>query len=86
LRLLRTKNIEDAAAEVVPAKGNLIAFLRSDHSWHGHLPFSGERRVVQFNWVVNKRNQTIVRLRHRLSASVKHLLRNAKSSKAKRQD
>lgn len=86
LRLLRTRNIEDAAAEVVPAGGNLVAFLRSDHSWHGHLPFSGERRVVQFNWVVNKRNQAIVRLRHRLSASVKHLLRNAKSSKAKRQD
>jgi len=39
------------------------------------LPFNGERRVLQFNWVVNKRNQTIVLLRHRLSASVKHLLR-----------
>jgi len=76
LRLLRAKNIEDVAAEVVPSGGNLVAFLRSDHSWHGHLPFSGERRVVQFNWVVNKRNQTIVLLRHRLSASVKHLLRS----------
>jgi hypothetical protein len=86
LRVLRTKNIEDVAAEVVPSGGNLLAFLRSDHSWHGHLPFSGERRVVQFNWVANKRNQTIVFLRHRLSASVKHLLRNAKPSKAKRQD
>lgn len=78
LRLLRAKNIEDVAAEVVPSGGNLVAFLRSDHSWHGHLPFSGERRVVQFNWVVNKRNQTIVLLRHRLSASVKHLLRSSK--------
>jgi SM-20-related protein len=86
LRLLRAKNIEDVAAEVVPSGGNIVAFLRSDHSWHGHLPFSGERRVVQFNWVANKRNQTIVFLRHRLSASVKHLLRNAKPSKAKRQD
>jgi len=86
LRLLRTKNIEDAAAEVVPSGGNLVAFLRSDHSWHGHLPFSGERRVLQFNWVVNKRNQTIVRLRHHLSASVKHLLRGRKPSQAKRQD
>jgi SM-20-related protein len=76
LRLLRAKNIEDVAAEIVPSGGNLVAFLRSDHSWHGHLPFSGERRVVQFNWVVNKRNQTIVLLRHRLSASVKHLLRS----------
>ena len=86
LRLLRARNIEAVAAEVVPSGGNLVAFLRSDHSWHGHLPFSGERRVVQFNWVVNKRNQTIVLLRHRLSASVKHLLRSAKPSQAKRQD
>jgi SM-20-related protein len=86
LRLLRTKNIEDVATEVIPSSGNLVAFLRSDHSWHGHLPFSGGRRVVQFNWVINKRNQTIVLLRHRLSASVKHLLRNAKNSTARRQD
>ena len=86
LRLLRAKNIEDVAAEVVPSSGNLVAFLRSDHSWHGHLPFSGERRVIQFNWVVNKRNQAIVLLRHRLSASVKHLLRNANPPRAKRQD
>jgi len=86
LRLLRAKKIDDVAAEVVPAGGNLVAFLRSDHSWHGHLPYSGERRVVQFNWVVNKRNQTIVSLRHRLSASVKHLLRNANPSRVKRQD
>jgi hypothetical protein len=85
LRLLREKNIEDVAAEVVPSSGNLVAFLRSDHSWHGHLPFSGERRVVQFNWVINKRNQRIVLLRHRLSASFKYLLRNANPSGAKRQ-
>jgi hypothetical protein len=82
LRLLRAKNIEEVAAEVAPSQGNLVAFLRSDHSWHGHLPFSGERRVVQFNWVTNKRNQRIVSLRHRLSASVKHLLRGAKPSTA----
>jgi len=82
LRLLREKNIDAVAAEVIPSQGNLVAFVRSDHSWHGHLPFSGERRVVQFNWVVNKRSQTIVRLRHRLSASVKRLLRGRKRSEA----
>src|ERR1700688_4862001 len=48
LRLWRAKNIEAVAAEVIPSGGNLVAFLRSDHSWHGHLPFSGERRVIQF--------------------------------------
>lgn len=82
LRLLREKNIDAVAAEVIPSQGNLVAFLRSDRSWHGHLPFSGQRRVVQFNWVVNKRNQTIVHLRHRLSASVKRFLRGAKRSEA----
>ena len=46
LRLLRAKDIDAVAAEVVPSGGNLVAFLRSDHSWHGHLPFSGERRVI----------------------------------------
>ena len=86
LRLLRAKDIDAVAAEVVPSGGNLVAFLRSDRSWHGHLPFSGERRVLQFNWVVNKRNQKIVVLRHRLSASVKHLLRGGKTSNAKRKD
>src|SRR5260370_1130970 len=35
-------------------------------------------RVAQFNGVTNKRNHRIVSLRHRLSASVKHLLRGAK--------
>lgn len=86
LRLLRGKNMEDMATEVIPSGGNLVAFLRSDHSWHGHLPFSGERRVIQFNWVTNKSDRTIVFLRHRLSASVKHLLRNAKLSRRRRQE
>jgi SM-20-related protein len=83
LRLLRAKNIDAVAAEVIPTGGNLLAFLRSDHSWHGHLPFSGERRVLQFNWVRNKRNQAIVVLRHRLSASVKHLLRGVSKTARK---
>jgi hypothetical protein len=85
LRLLREKSIDAVAAEVVPSHGNLVAFVRSDHSWHGHLPFTGERRVIQFNWVVNKRNQTIVRLRHRLSASVKHFLHGSRRSEADQQ-
>jgi hypothetical protein len=85
LRLLREKNVDAVAAEVIPSEGNLVAFLRSDHSWHGHLPFSGERRVVQLNWVVNKRNQAIVRLRHQVSASVKRLLRVGRPSEANRQ-
>lgn len=75
LRLLRSReNINDFAAEVPPSGGTLVAFLRSDHSWHGHLPFDGERRVIQFNWVNDTGNQRFAIFRHRLSASMKHLL------------
>jgi SM-20-related protein len=74
LRLLRSReNVNDFAAEVPPSGGTLVAFLRSDHSWHGHLPFHGERRVIQFNWVNDTSNQRLAIFRHRLSASMKHL-------------
>lgn len=54
LRLLRSdKNIEDYAAEVPPVGGTLLAFRRTDHSWHGHTSFVGERRMVQVNFLDN---------------------------------
>lgn len=75
LRLLRSRNnINDVAAEVPPSGGTLVAFLRSDHSWHGHLPFIGERRVIQFNWVTGEGSQRFNLFRHRVSASVKQML------------
>lgn len=45
------KNFEPYKLEVPPMMGTMFAFLRSDNSWHGHLPFVGERRVVQIAWV-----------------------------------
>ena len=45
------KNYEPYKIEVPPTMGTMFAFLRSNKSWHGHLPFSGERRVVQIAWV-----------------------------------
>jgi SM-20-related protein len=45
------KNYDKFKLEVPPVMGTMFAFLRSDNSWHGHLPFSGERRVVQIAWV-----------------------------------
>jgi hypothetical protein len=82
LRLLRSNDIDDFAAEVSPSDGTLVAFLRSDHSRHGHLPFVGERRVIQFNWVTGNDSQWVVMLRHRLSASVKRMLSFVKPWKA----
>lgn len=45
------KNYDRYKLEVPPVMGTMFAFLRSDNSWHGHLPFVGERRVVQIAWV-----------------------------------
>ena len=57
-----------------PTEGTLVAFRRTDNSFHGHKPFFGPRRVVQLNWVVNRRTAFRRQLRHRLSAWVKRLL------------
>ena len=52
LRMLRSKgNIEDYVAQVPPLGGTLLAFRRTDHSWHGHTQFVGERRMVQVNYL-----------------------------------
>jgi hypothetical protein len=44
-------DFEKMKLEVPPTMGTVFGFLRSDHSWHGHLPFAGERRVLQIAWV-----------------------------------
>ena len=52
LRMLRSgSDIEDYAAQVSPLGGTLLAFRRTDHSWHGHTQFVGERRMVQLNYL-----------------------------------
>ena len=52
LRMLRSKgDIEDYAAQVPPLGGTMLAFRRTDHSWHGHTRFVGERRMVQLNYL-----------------------------------
>ena len=75
LRLLRGKDdIEDYAAQIDPTGGTLLAFQRSDKSFHAHLPCEGERRSIQLNWV---RDQSVVDAqyrRHGLAAFFKHFL------------
>ena len=51
LRMLRSKgDIENYVAQVPPLGGTLLAFRRTDHSWHGHTQFVGERRMVQLTF------------------------------------
>jgi hypothetical protein len=73
LRLLRSTDVQNVAVEVVPKWGTLLAFRRSDRSWHGHLPAEGERRVVQVNWVASQDLADKELRRHRRSAWVKRL-------------
>ncbi len=40
--------------EIPPLYGTLVAFRRSENSFHGHLPFEGERRVIQFAWLADR--------------------------------
>lgn len=75
LRLLRSAHdIEDAVAEVAPCGGALVAFRRSEHSYHGHKPHVGIRRYVMFNWMADAGLARRETLRHGLSAAVKRLL------------
>ncbi len=59
LRMLRSKkDIEDYATEVQPVAGTFLAFRRTNHSFHGHKRFVGERRMLQMNWLKpNKKAQ-----------------------------
>ena len=73
LRMLRSKgDIEDFAAEVPPLGGTLLAFRRSDHSFHGHRRFEGERRMLQMNWV---RAGKFAQARHRLDRFSTHTMK-----------
>jgi len=75
LRLLRSgTDIDDYAVEIAPDSGTLLAFRRSERSFHGHQRFVGERLVLQLNWVTN---QAVVEReigRHRRTAWMKRWL------------
>ena len=52
LRLLRSADdLENYEAEVSPEGGAMLAFRRSECSYHGHKPFCGHRRILQMHWV-----------------------------------
>lgn len=74
LRLLRNgHDVDDFVAEVPPDNGTLLAFRRSDRSWHGHHPFDGPRRSLQMNWMTSEGSKGWHKVRHTLSAAIKKL-------------
>ena len=47
--------IDDMVApEIRPLYGNFVVFRRADNSFHGHLPYEGERRVIQVAWLTSE--------------------------------
>ena len=73
LRLLNGKgdDINDYFLETPPGNGTLLAFRCDDNAWHGHLPFNGERRSIQLNWVESRAYQRREGARHFVSAFFK---------------
>lgn len=72
LRLLRGPgDIEDYAVEVPPTEGTLLVFPNGPATWHGHLPYEGDRASVQLNYMADDAKARSELTRHRLSALVK---------------
>ena len=75
LRFLSRIDSIDAlvAPEVAPVYGNIVAFRRADNSFHGHLPFEGERRVIQVAWLTSLEEKERKTKRGRFSRLLKKL-------------
>lgn len=56
LRFLgRVDDIDSVLApELKPLYGEFAMFKRCDNSFHGHLPYEGERRVIQVAWLTSE--------------------------------
>jgi hypothetical protein len=76
LRLLRSAtDLDDIIGEVPPNLGTMIAFRRSDKSFHGHAPYEGVRRCVMINWMTSDFAATRELFRHRVSARAKQAMK-----------
>lgn len=75
LRFLSASNDIEAlvAPEIKPVFGALTAFRRTDNSFHGHLPYAGERRVIQIAWLVDAAAVGRKTRRGRFSRAIKWL-------------
>ncbi|MBI1330160.1 MAG: 2OG-Fe(II) oxygenase [Alphaproteobacteria bacterium] len=72
-------DFSDYVAEASPEVGAIVAFKRADHSWHGHTPYVGERRVVQIAWVRSQADIDRKNKRHNLSTFFKKLFKGEKA-------
>jgi hypothetical protein len=73
LRFLTDAHDIDATLvpEIPPIFGTLTAFKRAENSFQGHLPFEGERHVIQVAWLVDATELERKTRRGRMSRFVK---------------
>ncbi|MGB3268603.1 MAG: 2OG-Fe(II) oxygenase [Rhodanobacter sp.] len=75
LRFLRGVDDIDAMVmpELIPLYGELAVFKRCDNSFHGHLPFEGERRVIQVAWLTSEEEKLRKTRRGKFSRAFKKI-------------
>jgi hypothetical protein len=61
------------APEIAPIYGNFAIFKRADDSFHGHLPFEGQRRVIQVAWLTSEEEKLRKTRRGRFSRFIKRI-------------
>jgi hypothetical protein len=72
--LRRIDDIDDVLLpEIRPLYGTITAFKRADNSFHGHLPYEGERRVIQIAWLTSEEEKLRKTKRGRFSRLIKKL-------------
>jgi hypothetical protein len=59
--------------ELKPLYGEFAVFRRAENSFHGHLPYEGERRVIQVAWLVSEEAKRRKTRRGRFSRAFKKL-------------
>jgi hypothetical protein len=59
--------------ELKPLYGNFAIFKRTDNSFHCHLPFEGERRVIQIAWLTTEEEKLRKTRTGRISRFLKSL-------------
>lgn len=75
LRFLHSiDNIDSIVApELTPLYGELAVFKRCENSFHGHLPYEGERRVIQVAWLTSEEEKLRKTKRGKFSRAFKKL-------------
>jgi hypothetical protein len=76
LRFLSTEDDIDAllVPELKPLYGSFAIFKRAENSYHGHLPYEGERRVIQIAWLTSEEEKMRKVKRGVMSRLVKSIL------------